>query len=202
MNDFPSTKAIGQWITDTIRHAYHIEYYLQRLQVGFTDIQRPHDIVGYGNKLEWPCIRGYAMQYEEVFDFNEHILPALEYHRKQDHHQSWNTYHPNVSTDAMRLGAVDAVCSLLEPRGYQGGCHSFHEIHDIAEANQIHKVAWMQLMAGEMEKIHSELPPVIDFKPFEVPTQGLTKESHDIILGRLQETIVMLKHDQGIEVTL
>jgi hypothetical protein len=198
---FPTPDEIKRWVTDTIRHSWHIEYYLQRLQVGVADLQRPHDIIGFGNKLEWPAIRGFAMQYrfkeKEPDDFfSTYVLPALWYHRQQDHHVAWNEFSPSSSVDSMKLGAVDACCSLLEPRGYQGGCHTWDEIEDISLKNPIHKTPWMLLMAQEMKKV--EKPILTPITLTNVPRKGLTPESHDIITGRISETLAMLKQDHNI----
>ena len=195
---FPTNKEICQWILDTIRHSAHIEYYLEHLQIGRNDIQRPHDLIGHGNKLEWPAIRGFAMQYRgEQAMFDRYVRPSLEYDRQQFHHLAWNKFNPSASTDAMRLGAVDAVCSLLEPRGYQGGCHTWDAITDIAENNPVHKVAWMHLVSADMKKIEKPDLTIITLeKPRRLP--GLSAEKHEAIVERLQETLQSLKHEEGI----
>lgn len=195
--EFPTKEEIIRWLVDTTRHAWHIEFYLQRLQVGVADIQRPHDIVGYGNKFEWPAIRGFALQYRGKEFFEPYVLPALHFHRQQYHHLAWNQFNPTASIDAMKLGAVDACCSLLEPRDYQGGCHSFESVKEITLKNPIHKVPWMLLVAQEMEKI--EKPELIKIDLNNIP-DGISPESRDTIKERIFETLKMLKQDQGIVV--
>lgn len=194
----PTKEEITWWLTDTVRHAYHIEYFLQRLQIGTEDKQRPHDIVGVGNKLEWEAIRGFALQYRGREMFQDHVLPSLEFHRQQDHHIAWNEYNPTASPDAMKLGAVDACCSLLEPRDYQGGCHTYSELYEIANNNPIHKTGWMLLVAQEMELV--EQPVLANISLDNVPTLGLSAESHDILCGRISECRHMLASDHGIKV--
>lgn len=197
--EFPTALEIGRWLTDTLRHVWHIEFYLQRLQIGTSDIQRPHDIVGHGNKLEWPAIRGFAMQYRRAPDtFERYVMPALDFHRQQYHHLAWNQFNPTASVDAMKLGAVDACCSLLEPRDYQGGCHSFDGLRDVALRNPIHKVPWMLLVAQEMEKI--EIPHLSEITLGNVPRDGISPESRDVICERFSEAVARLRQDQGIEV--
>jgi hypothetical protein len=203
--EFPTPAEIKRWLIDTTRHAWHIEFYLQRLQVGVADIQRPHDIVGYGNKFEWPAIRGFAMQYRARFlkpkerpaHFDRYVLPALHFHRQQYHHLAWNEFNPSASVDAMKLGAVDACCSLLEPRDYQGGCHDWDALREVAHKNPIHKVPWMLLMAQEMEKI--EKPDIAAIDLDHIPREGISPESHDTIQERVYETLKMLQQDQGIK---
>lgn len=195
--EMPTNEEIKRWLTDTFRHAVHIEFYLERLQIGRSDIQRPHDLVGHGNKLEWPSIRGFSMQYRrDPNTFEQYVKPALDFHRQQYHHLAWNEFNPTASPDAMRLGATDAVCSLLEPRGYQGGCHSWDEVERISENNPIHKVAWMLLVAKEMQKI--EKPDIQQITLYEIPNLGISVEKHEIVLQRHQDVIKMLKQDQGI----
>lgn len=205
ITELPTPKESEKWISETVRHAWHIEYYLQELQVGDTDTQRPHDIMGFGNKLEWEAIRGFALQYRgyelptpelRQAYFEKHILPSLNFHRQQDHHKSWNQYYPNATVDEMQLGAVDACCSLLEPRGYQGGEHTFAEVEEIALGNPIHKVAWMLMMGREMERIAK--PAIANITLYKLPSKGISLESRDIIEGRVEETIIMLKQDHGI----
>jgi hypothetical protein len=196
--DFPTPDEVGRWVLDTVRHAYHIEYYLQRLQIGRSDLQRPHDIVGHGNKLEWPAIRGFAMQYRTGPEiFKTYVLPALDYHRQQFHHLAWNGFNPTASVDAMKLGAVDAVCSLIEPRDYQGGCHTWEEVNAISLQNPIHKVPWMLLLATEMERIPK--PDILSVTLTNFPDALISPESRDILRERVYETAVMLHQDHGIQ---
>jgi len=200
---FPTPEEIQLWIGYVMQHTIHVEAYLHRLQVGKSDIQRPHDVVGYGNKLEWPAIRGFALQYRRAPGmFDRYVKPALDYHRQQYHHLCWNKFNPSSSTDAMRLGAVDAVCSLLEGRLYQGGCHTYQEIQLIAEGNPIHRVAWMQMMAKEMERMHAPRVAVYTLNPLEIHSSaiaaGVGIETADVISERLQQVINTLKHDHGI----
>lgn len=197
----PTTDNIRKWLTVTLQHAVHIEHYLHELQIGRSDIQRPHDLVGLGNKLEWPCIRGFSMQFsEEPGAFDAYVKHALDHHRQQHHHQAWNEFNPQSSCDAMRLGAVDAVCSLLEPRGYQGGVHTLDQIVGIAENNPIHKVAWMQLVALEMRKLKPVDPRAIevDLKACNVTRLGLGIEMHERICDRINDVRVMLAQDHGL----
>ena len=114
----PTEREIGQWIVHTAAHAYHIEYFLQRLQIGSEDPDRPHDLMHTGNKFEWPAIKGLALQFRENgnLDFHQQVMASREYHRQQFHHRMWNQYYPNATEDAMKLGAVEAICLLLEPR--------------------------------------------------------------------------------------
>jgi len=39
---------------------------------------------------------------------------------------------PGASDEDMRVGAVDAICSLLENRAHQGGIHNYDRVMEIA----------------------------------------------------------------------
>ena len=192
----PNETEILKWVLHTATHAYHIEYFLQKLQIGSEDPDRPHDIVHQGSKFDWEAVRGFALQFRT--DGKEWYLPqimaAREYHRQQYHHQQWNQHYPNATPDALELGAVDAVCSLLEPREYQGGSHTYEQIGEIADKNPIHKVAWMKYAISEMKRIKQ--PNLTEITSFsKIPKEGITPQTHDIILGRVHQTLHQLETD-------
>src|SRR3989344_1410181 len=154
----PTQQEIRSWLLGTIKHVQHIEYYLEQLQIGKEDPQRPHDIIGAGNKFEWEVIKGFAIQYRDRTQefFNKHVTPSLERHRCQYHHQKWNNPDQTASNEDMKVGAVDAICSLLEPdREYQGGKHTSMEIDAIIEKNPEYKQIWMREIHAEMQRIAS-----------------------------------------------
>lgn len=142
-------------------------------------------------------MRGLALRFREGAKevFHQEHQESLNFHRQQYHHQKWNQYYPHATEDAMRLGAVDAVCSLLEPREYQGGVHTFDEILKIAESNPIHKIAWLKLAVIEMRLI--ERPNLEEIKNFsKIPRQGISTETHDTILERIYEGLCTLEKEQ------
>ncbi len=191
----PTTPEIEAWLLGTIRHVQHIEYFLERLQIGKEDPQRPHDIIGNGNKFEWDVIRGFALQYRdrstEFFDL--YVAPSLERHRCQYHHQKWNNPNTNATDDDMKVGAVDAVCSLLESdRAYQGGKHTPAQIEEIIEKNLEHKRPWLRLIHTEIQRIEQpNLQIIRDLKEF--LNIGINPDSYDILRARVNDTIKMLQ---------
>lgn len=198
----PTPEEIRRWFLATLSHVLDIEYYLTRLQVGTEDPQRPHDIVGEGNKLEWEAIRHFALQFRP--DIHPRVLydrvgQGLVFHRQQYHHQMWNGGgNPNVPDDAMKLGAVDAICSLLESEGreYQGGAHDFEQIASMIAENPEHKRGWMRFMLPEMAKMERpriELASVLHFRNPGIPT-----DHFNIIRDRAHDVFVMLVRDHGI----
>lgn len=190
----PTHNEVARWLLAMTTHALHIEYYLQELQIGSEDPQRPHDVVGVGNKFEWDVIKGFALQYREPkVDFERYIRPSLERHRCQYHHQIWNKPLDGAPYDAMKLGAVDAICSLLEPdREYQGGVHTFDQIERIAEGNCAHKAPWMKMLVGEFREVRApDLSLITGFDS--IGNIGVGSEMYDTILERLFETTSQLR---------
>jgi len=199
----PTADEVHQWLLDTVKHALHIEYFLHQLGLGDKDPERPHDIVGKGNKFEWEVIKGFALQYRQPkVNFQIHIMPALERHRIQYHHQKWNNPDPNDETkyishatpDDMKVGATDAICSLLENREYQGGTHTYDTIVEVAGENNPHKTPWMLEIIPEMRKLQQpNLSLITNLERF--PKIGVPNETYDIIADRIQETLKMLRSD-------
>lgn len=193
----PTKHEIEAWLLGTIRHVQHIEYFLERLQIGKEDSQRPHDIIGYGNKFEWEVIRGFAMQYRDRSPefFDRYVSPSLERHRCQYHHQKWNNPNPNATDEDMKVGAVDAVCSLLEAdREYQGGKHAPAQIDQIIEQNLEHKCSWLRQIHTEIQRIKQpNLQLIADLRKFS--NIGVSSDSYDNLRGRVTDTLKMLEEN-------
>lgn len=152
-------------------------------------------------------VKGLALQYRDsTQDFETYIKPAINRHRQQYHHRMWNQPHPDDKTEPkpqateedMLVGAVDATCSLLENRGYQGGDHAYDEVIEIAKENPPHKTPYMLEIIPEMrsmsqpglEKITSVRQP---------PNIGLEKAMHDAITERTREAVASLRREHGYE---
>ncbi len=197
-----SVSDLYKWMFDTSLHVLHIEYFLERLQIGSEDPQRPHDIIGTGNKFEWDIMKGLALQYKSD---GEHIYKpqidlALALHRQQIHHQQWNDPQDNVSLDMWRLGAVDTVCSLLEDRKYQGGRHSYAQIRRIANQNPECKAQLIDDIATEMQQIPP--PPLHELTSLQhLPNIGISAEKYDILRSRVEETLQQLKEEYTFDLT-
>jgi len=200
----PTLKEVKDWILCTIRHSVMVEYYLYKLGLDVDSQDRPHDIVGEGNKLSWQVIKGLAMQFrsDDSEFFLNHVRPSIQLHRQQEHHQKWNLPH-NMDEAYLRMGAVDAICSLLEYRKYQGGSHTFEEIPEIIKKNEKERMKvlwllkpqrerWMWEMYEKMKKI-----PVPDIKRiksiYEIPNIGIPEDVHKKIKKRVKDTIRMLR---------
>jgi hypothetical protein len=193
----PTTKEVRNCLVGTVRHVQHIEYYLEQLELGNEDPERPHDIVGIGNKFEWEVIKGFAVQYRDRSQeyFDQYVLPSLERHRLQHHHVKFNNPNPTSTDEDMRVGAVDAIGSLLETdRAYQGGNHTSKEIDSIIEKNPEHKRPWLREMHDKIQKIESpNLHTITELENF--PNVGISSNTYDILRSKLRNRLEMLHND-------
>ncbi|MBS3118750.1 hypothetical protein J4417_03665 [Candidatus Woesearchaeota archaeon] len=195
----PTEKEVNAWLLHTTQHACQVEYFLHQLGLGRSDPERPHDLVGPGNKFEWSVIQGFAMQYrEDTASVQPYVSHSLAFHRQQYHHLMWNgnTLNPNASENDLRVGAVDAICSLLENRSYQGGPHPYEEIWNIAITNPPHKKDWMSILLPDMEQLKQpavrSIERLVDF-----PNLGLPSQVYQTIQQRTKDVLEMLKTEQG-----
>ena len=195
IEETPKRHEIEAWLLGTIRHVQHVEYFLERLQIGKEDPQRPHDIIGYGNKFELEVIRGFALQYRDRSPefFNCYVAPSLERHRCQYHHQKWNNLNPNATDEDMKVGAVDAICSLLEPdRAYQGGKHTHSQIDELIVKNPEHKRPWLKHIHTETQRIEEpNIRRITNLRNF--PNIGINADNYDTLRARVNDTLKMLK---------
>ena len=72
------------------------------------------------------------------------------------HHKIWNDR--NSPDEWLKYGAIDAVCSLLEDREYQGGVHDWGDIRKVISSSPKseytkHKKKWMIWAVDEMEQV-------------------------------------------------
>lgn len=197
----PTETEIQNWIFHVVQHVCNIEYYLRQLQLGSSDFERPHDLVGPGNKFEWEVICGFAVQNrKDGINFDKDVLPSLIVHRQQYHHRKWHDpdplnpkkKRPDSSADDMMVGAVDTICSLRENRQYLGGKHSWQEIQAICLTNAPHKISWLLAALKEMKPLAEpqlELITGLD----SIPNIGIDPDLHQIVIIRVGEVRKMLR---------
>jgi hypothetical protein len=197
--DFPNpTEAeVRNWLLSTTRHSIRMEFCLEALGLGSRDPERPHDIVGPGNKFDWPVLRGLAIEDRHGISRDIIVVPSLTIHRGQFHHLKWNDEHSGASEDEMMLGATDAICSLLENRLYQGGTHSADEIRMIIETrNPPYRRPWMTKALDQVLGLN--MPDLNQIQSLDrIPNPGLPPSNHETIVQRVRETITMLKQGHG-----
>jgi len=195
----PSPQEVKNWMLSTLKHSCQVEYYSAKLNLDPKDPQRPHDIIGEGNKYSWPVIKGMAIQYRNnipIF-FEKYVLPSIELHRKsQYHHQMWNQQNSKATLEDMKLGAVDSLCSLLEDRKYQGGAHTFQQIINIIKKESPYKAKWFWMVYSSMKKILSpntkQIQTLSNF-----PNIGLPIPMHNKIKKHTQKAVQILRKEQG-----
>ncbi|MEE9323625.1 MAG: hypothetical protein V3U72_03695 [Candidatus Aenigmarchaeota archaeon] len=190
----PTEEAIERWVLESIRHSFHYEYFIPILGLNPSDEEeRPHDLAGSGNKLEWDVLRGLAFQYTEPpVDFETYIKPAIERHQQQQyHHKIWNgDIKSPGEDDSMLIGAVDAICSKLENRRYQGGSRSYDEIEKIFNGTKKQK-KYMKDVLPEMRKI--EQPELRKITLSSLPNIGVPDEIYNGICNAFARAVKMLR---------
>ena len=201
----PTSEEVKKWMLFTLKHSCHVEYFLKGLDLGKNDPERPHELIGTGNKYDWDVIKGFALLYRRPkVDSKTHIIPALRLHGQQYHHRMWDNpdpddetkYNPEATGEDMLFGAVDANCSLLENREYQGGKHSYEEIIEVAKKNPPHKAPWMLKLVPQMQKLEQpKLELITSLHDF--PNIGLPEYIYDLIVGRTRDTIKLLNSERG-----
>jgi len=198
----PTSKEVKKWLFEVLKHTCHVEYYLNKLGLGEIDYQRPHDIIGEGNKFSWPVIKGLALQYRNKGKglCKKYIFPAREIHRQQYHHQMWNNPPKKVDFSQLEVGAIDTLCAHLEEREYQGGALKFEELPEIIKKNKdSSKYTWLNLVYDPMKEIYETNPPKLEKinSLINFPNIGLPKKVYEKIKTRTSKTIKMLQDKQG-----
>jgi hypothetical protein len=193
----PTTDEIRHWLLSSLRHSCQVEYYLHRLNLGQRDPQRPHDIVGSGSKYSWSVIEGLALQYrsDDPEFFERRVLPSIEKHRRnQYHHQKWNYREPPLTVEDMKVGAIDALCSLLDDRRYQNGSHTFEDIIYVIKKNDPYMVKWMWMVYSQMREIPApDLGAIGSLHSF--PNVGISEEMHRRAIELTAEAVEMLRRE-------
>ena len=148
----------------TWEHSKSVHYYLDKLGISIKkfkkqhEIETPHDLAGEGNKLEWEVMHGLAYAKKDTPEKKEIFKKALKRHRIQMHHKMGNNQNP--PKEWLNYWAIDAVCSLLEDRGYQNGVHYWDEILEVISScsseeykKEKYKKEKMKWAVEEMQKV-------------------------------------------------
>ncbi|MBS3095179.1 hypothetical protein J4231_00700 [Candidatus Woesearchaeota archaeon] len=215
----PDAKEVHKWLLSSVQHSCHVEYFALVLGLYPEDPDRPHDLAGKNNKLEWPVISGEALQYRLVKKYDiEKRLTSFEYggevellplihssrelHRQQGHHRIWNNLNGIVKLDDLMFCAADTICALLEDRSYNGGSHSYAEIQDMLDGNVLEGIT--PLKKGLLEEIAIEMSnqdqPKISriTNLLELPNIGLPEATYLKIRSTLKKSVYDLHTNYGI----
>ncbi|MBI4983699.1 hypothetical protein HZC32_03585 [Candidatus Woesearchaeota archaeon] len=251
---YPTQQELMNCVLFGGKHSAHVEGYLHSCGFKVIDLERPHDLVGTGNKFAPEVLPGLALE-ARLYDALENIVAKLttknrekyaylhsfkgkdllrtvllieeeqitavagvvelcrqvrvindiikhtvSIHREQYHHRMWNGEqpHPDACDQDMILGAVDTICTYLEPRKYNGGARTFQEIRKLNEIkiNAGFKQFWIKQVLLEMEKIGQlnldsladvdDLPSQLDFLP---------EYRYDQIKAKIGETVARVKEN-------
>jgi hypothetical protein len=206
----PSTESVNIHMLFTTRHSCNVEYFLDKLGLGQNDPERPHDLVGVGNKFQYSVLEGLSLVHEEREEEDEErykirIYQAVENHRLQYHHRMYNKSDsddptkplPGSTDEDMLVGAVDSVCAMLEGRSFQREIEDYDDVLRIVRGEsddvpcELHKRPWIEKIAPEMKKIKQpSLDEILLVRQF--PNIGLPKNMYELIRERTRETVDML----------
>ena len=96
----------------------------------------------------------------------------------------------------MKVGAIDTLCSLLEPRAYQGGTHSFEQIIAVIKNNEPNKAKWFWMVYSQMKRLADpDLTAITSLA--DIPNAGLPEQMHALIVSRTEEVVHLLKEEHG-----
>lgn len=136
---------VERWLRGTTEHCMRVEFFLNELSIHGTDLERPHDIVGEGNKFEKDIVLGMATQYREKR--NILLTEAIERHRKQFHHRVWGI--EKATQDDKIIAVIDAICASLESQIYR----PYQEEHGWYEI--LSRIKYQK--SGEVKRLFTEI---------------------------------------------
>ena len=196
----PTEIEILQLYLHVATHSFNIHYNLDQMGIEIReDPDTPHDMANKGKKMEWRVSRGLALENRENGSelYPDLIKASVRYHRQQYHHRMWKNQSPDVPIESRKLSAADAVCSMLEPRKYQGGVHTWEQIEEkMATKSAPHQLSWMRYAFTEMRKIKQ--PNLAEITSFSrIPREGISPEMREAIEERVHQALHQLEQDHG-----
>jgi hypothetical protein len=201
----PSDENIGKWLLEVLRHTSQLEYYAGILNIGSKDPERPHDIVGPNNKLEWDIIKSCAWAYSDSGcgkdkELCDEISEAVKRHRQQYHHAICMT--DLAREDDLRFEALDTICAMLEHRPYYAHVHNFEEL----EANLESYIACNGRHEQRLASIREVLPLMRSLERPDIraittleefPNLGADGKTYDKICQRFSGTLELLRREHN-----
>ncbi len=153
---YPTSNECLLEILNQAKHSSAVEYFLHHLHHGYEDYQRPHDLVGEGNKFDTRVISYLALEYRVPRVDCQIIRKGVEIHRRgQEHHRRVNGYalSPSATDDFLLEGMVDAACAIRENRIYaKNRAYNYHDVSRIfaASGQPPHKILFMGTILCEL----------------------------------------------------
>ncbi len=174
---------LSQWIRETTEHSLRVEYYINKLEIIGTDPERPHDIVGVGNKFEREVAIGMITLFTKKN--NRDLEYAIRIHRGQYHHRVWGIHRANYNHPDISIAVIDAVCSHIENRGYQTSSDHWDRIEtDLYEKRGRIRERFHEVIA-QMKRVSI---PKIEIKNLDdIKNPGIPEEMFNILRRRVNE---------------
>jgi|GEM_PF-5870406 len=209
----PTEEEIIEYLVNMLKHSSSVEYYKDKIGIKTSDTQSPHDLAGDGNKLNWPILRGLAIENRsnDPEFFNEIVRPAIEYHRQmQHHHKKWDWPNAGANENDLKAGAVNSICKIIEDCNYTLDPQTFEDSMEFVKRISPHQYVWMWRMYHEIERISPpEVKSIIlmdrdDEDGIEdkitltdsaiyIPNIGIHKEIHKRMIAFTKDAIEMLR---------
>src|SRR3989344_2426158 len=191
----PTNEEIDRKMLDDLRHSLEVEYYAAALGIESPDDnERPHDLEGRHSKYDLPVLERLALeQRTQTREVNALVLEGINMHRGQYHHRMWNS--DNAPDGAMRLAAVDSICSKLQPRiKIEGGSHDgiIYSLDDGRIDGDLRgtpkQIDYMVWALNQMRQVRRpDLQSVTSLISF--PNIGIPRDLYHKTINRTRETI-------------
>jgi hypothetical protein len=184
-------KAVIQYLLNCSIHSSAAEYWTPRLQIKNQDPQRPHDLEGEGNKLEYEVIQELSLQHmPRPYRFQKQIFEGREKHRIQDHHKKGNKPNPFATEEDIKFSVLDTILALGENRGYRKKDYSLLEMNEFMFPT--HQRPYVKPIITQMLDITKPETNRIT-SIHEIPNIGMPEEMYKSIIQKMSETIEMLR---------
>lgn len=211
----PSERELRLQMIENKVHVYNVEYCIHALNFEqyISDPDRPHDIEGPGNKLEFDVLSGIAMRYHPSFEANKEefnkrfILPSVYLHRNQQyHHIVFRSADEDIEDKFISsgkidwvVGAIDVICAQYENRACYGGHHSFDQIIENLKRKPLFKTFICLEMLCDIKQLG--IPELNIRSVLDVPNVNLGQDVIDSIESRFAKTVESLS-DMGYDRSL
>lgn len=215
----PTTEEISKYILNKLNHSLVVEYFINFLKMGDYDRQRPHDLVGPGNKFVWAVMKRLSLQDRVDYSkddyvndpiFKNYILKGIIFHRRyQGHHEGcgWNNgvYGNGLNScdiegkdlSVYGVSGIDAIVSNMgEDRPWQSGEDIVKIINDTRKKGQPNKADVMEQLWFLMAR-HVGIAKSKELRSLSELSENvfnLPLDIYDSIVQRTNYVLEMLTH--------
>ncbi|MCK5107177.1 MAG: hypothetical protein KAQ83_00450 [Nanoarchaeota archaeon] len=186
---WPTPNLLKKSIERNMRHSYRVELICKKLGIKSNyPSQQPHDLKGLGSKLQPDVVFGFAIGLD--LDKSDELYSEI-INYAIDIHTSCQSHHDERLISEVKVQAIDALCTMIENRGYNGGPYNFKDISskiNIEEKGL--KSFYMKMYVKEMEKMDIPDLTVIKLDNLEdLKNLGVDSWIHKGIIGQGLEAI-------------